>query len=108
MSEKLLLQILNEMQGVKSEIKGMKSEIHGINTEIKGMKQEMGEMNDRLTSIETLQHSIFQQTGNLTEYHTETIKHLTQMQSDIEFTYKKTAIHDLKFNRIENESLREQ
>ena len=89
-SEKLLQQILEELKGVKTELKDIKCE------------QQL--TNERLTNIEVKQQVIFEQTGNLTEYHNETISRIDRLQTDIEFTYQKTALHDLKINRMENNS----
>ena len=83
MSEVLLKQILEELQAIK---------------------QEQRVTNERLTNIETKQHVIFEQTGKLSEFHTETISRLDRLQTDVEFTYQKTALHDLKINRIVNDS----
>lgn len=82
-SEVLLKQILEELQAIK---------------------QEQQVTNERLTNIETKQQVIFEQTGKLSEYHTETISRIDRLQTDVEFTYQKTALHDLKLNRIENDS----
>lgn len=109
MSEALLKQILNEITGIKSDmaemkadITDMKAEINDMKSDITGIKTELQETNIRLTRIEKKQDGIFEQTGKLSEYHAETNVRFDQLQSDIEFTYQKTAIHDLKFNRIEN------
>lgn len=71
---------------------------------LQDIKHEQQVTNERLTNIEVKQQVIFEQTGKLSEYHTETISHLNNLRSDIEFTYQKTALHDLKINRIENTS----
>lgn len=75
-----------------------------ISEELQAIKQEQRVTNERLTNIETKQHFIFEQTGKLAEYHTETISRIDRLQTDVEFTYQKTALHDLKINRIENDS----
>lgn len=95
MSEKILQQILEELKGVKTELTD-------VRTELKDVKCEQQLTNDRLTNIEVKQQVIFEQTGNLTEYHHETISRIDRLQTDIEFTYQKTALHDLKINRMEN------
>lgn len=38
----------------------------------------------------------------MTQRFNETKKHLEHLEADIELTYQKTALHDLKFNRMEN------
>lgn len=94
MSEVLLQQILNEMKGIKNEVVDLKNEVTGI-------KDEQKLTNERLTSIESKQEIIYKQTGTLTETQSKSLSLLEHLQSDVEFTYKKTAMNDLKINRIE-------
>ena len=77
--------------------------LNQILAELKDIKHEQQITNNRLTNIEVKQQVIFEQTGK-PEYHTEAINRIDLLQTDIEFTYQKTALHDLKINRIENNS----
>lgn len=95
-------EIKNDLAGVKTEVAGMKNDVVSMKSEITNIKEELQETNKRLTRIEKKQNGIFEQTGKLSEYHDQTNARFDQLQTDIEFTYQKTAIHDLKFNRIEN------
>ena len=67
------------------------------------VKKEQQLTNKRLSSIESKQDIDYQQTGSLSE--TQTLSLLEQLQSDVEFTYQKTAMNDLKINRIETHSI---
>lgn len=82
----------------------MEKLLQQILAELKDVKHEQQITNERLTNIEEKQQMIYEQTGKITEYHTETTSRIDRLQTDIEFTYQKTALHDLKIHRIENNS----
>lgn len=116
MSEALLKQILQEVTGLKSDINelktdmqsvkvdiaGLKADVSGLKEDVASIKQEQIKMNERISRLETRQLAIYEQTGNLTTYHTETLARIDRLQTDVEFTYHKTAQHDLQLNRLEH------
>ncbi len=48
---------------------------------------------------------MYQQTSSLSETQTKTLSLFEHLQSDVEFTFQKTAMNDLKTNRIETYSI---
>ncbi len=48
---------------------------------------------------------MYQQTSSLSETQTKTLSLFEHLQSDVEFTYQKMAMNDLKTNRIETYSI---
>ncbi|PID24216.1 hypothetical protein CSV60_11050 [Sporosarcina sp. P7] len=118
MSDVLLQQILSEMKGIKTDISGIKSDVSTLksdvsalklhvevlNTDMSEVKKEQQLTNKRLSSIETKQDTIYINYVSLTEIQSKTLSLLEQLQTDVEFTYQKTAMNDLKINRIETNS----
>lgn len=106
LSEAILQKILSEITGLKDGMGSVTSEVSGLKNEMSSVKSEVNslkvETNKRLDAIEKKQQLIYNQTGNLTAYHTETMTEIRQLQKDVELTYQKTALHDLQINRLEN------
>ena len=69
------------------------------------MKKEQQLTNTRLSALESKQDAIYTHTSFLTEMQSKNLSLLEQLQSDVEFTYQKTAMNDLKINRIETHSI---
>lgn len=97
-----------DMDSMKSDINNLKSEMNDVKTDVTSMKTEQKTTNERLLSIEKKQNLIYSQTRNLTTYHTEIIAQIEQLHTDMEFTYQKTALHDLQLNRLQNISSQNQ
>lgn len=97
MNEQLLKQISDELKGVKEEIAGIKTDVFEI-------KLEQQKTNERLTSIESKQQIIYEQTGKLTEYHSETMSHLEQLatKDDLDSFDKKISQHEREIFKIKN------
>lgn len=72
MSEQMLQLILHEIKGIKTYITELKQDVSAI-------KFEQQITNDRLTKIQSKQGLIYNQTGKLSEYHTETIACFDQL-----------------------------
>lgn len=91
MSEKILQQILDELKEVKKEVSNV--------------KQEQKKTNERLTNIESKQNIIYEQTGKLTEYHTETMAGFQNLatKADLEYFDKKITEHDREIFKIKNQ-----
>ncbi|WP_144034677.1 hypothetical protein [Sporosarcina sp. P16b] len=111
MSDVLLQQILSEMKGIKTDISLIKSDVSALKLHVEVLNTDMSEVkierqltNKRLSSIETKQDTIYMNYVSLTEIQTKTLSLLEQLQTDVEFTYQKTAMNDLKINRIETNS----
>lgn len=69
------------------------------------IKQEQAITNDRLSSLETKQEIIYNQTGKLTESHSEMISLLKNLASkdDIDYLDKKIGEHDREIYKIKNQ-----
>lgn len=90
MSEQKLDLILKELQAVK--------------TEVSNIKKEQQITNERLTNIESKQNIIYEQTGKLTEYHTETMAGFEALatKEDLEYFDKKITEHDREIFKMKN------
>lgn len=70
MSEQILQQILEELKQIKTDQKIT---------------------NERLTTLESKQHTIYEQTGKLTEYHMETMSRFNELATKEDLTPIKQA-----------------
>lgn len=72
--------------------------------EIKEVKLEQQKTNERLTNIESKQNIIYEQTGKLTEYHTETMAGFKDLatKDDLEYFDKKITEHDREIFKMKN------
>lgn len=128
MSEPLLQQILAELQGIKSDISELKHDVtelkhdvgelkHDVSQlkqEVAGIKNEVAEINTRLTHveseiddlkettsrIETKQQIIFEQTGNLAEYHTDLQEELHHIKDRLQFTTVKLTENEFEIFKL--------
>lgn len=103
MSDVLLQQIFSEMKSIKtdvsvikSDVETLKSNVDALNTEMLEVKKEQQLTDKRLSSIESKQDIIYKQIGSLSEPQMKTLSLLKQLQLDVEFSYQKTAMNDLK------------
>lgn len=78
-SEQMLQLILHEIKGIKTDITELKQDVSELKQDISAIKSEQQITNDRLTRIESKQGLIYNQTGKLSEYHTETIARFDQL-----------------------------
>ncbi|MUV37120.1 hypothetical protein JNUCC1_00926 [Lentibacillus sp. JNUCC-1] len=90
MEKELLQQILAGIQDLKKEMVEVKT--------------EQKETSRRLTSMEGKLQIIYEQTGKLTEYHTETIENFEHLATKEDLTYfdKKITEHDREIFKIKN------
>ena len=112
MSDVLLQQIFSEMKSIKtdvsvikSDVGTLKSNVDALNTEMLEVKKKQQLTDKRLSSIESKQDIIYKQIGSLSEPQMKTLSLLKQLQLDVEFSYQKTAMNDLKISRIETHSV---
>ena len=73
-------------------------------SDLKSVKKEQQYTNERLTLIESKQNIIYEQTGKLTEYHTETMSGFDQLatKEDLSYFDKKITEHDREIFKIKN------
>lgn len=64
---------------IKESLQPIEKELQDLKQEIADIKIEQQKTNERLTSLESKQHIIYEQTGKLMEYHTETMVRLYQL-----------------------------
>jgi regulator of replication initiation timing len=86
MADRELLElVLNKVTNMEAEQQSVKKDISLIKEtmatkeEVTEIKLEQQKTNERLTSIESKQQIIYEQTGKLTEYHTETMSQFEQL-----------------------------
>ncbi|MFD1848818.1 hypothetical protein [Oceanobacillus bengalensis] len=91
-----LVALKQEQYEMKLEQQGTKQELAALRQEQQGMKQEQRITNERLTNIETKQSLIYNQTGKLTEYHTEIMSSFEKLATKDDLVYydKKIGEHD--------------
>lgn len=77
-----------------------------ILAELKEIKHEQQKTNERLDSIDSKQHIIYEQTGKLSEYHTETLSRLDNLatKDDLEYFDKKITEHDREIFKMKNKA----
>jgi len=111
MSDKLIQQILNvvmeikeELNGVKLEQAGIKQEFGGMKQENSGIKQEQETTNEHLSSLQSKQDLIYNQTCKLTEYHEEKQEKFERLATINDLKYYDTKIgeHDREIYNLKN------
>ncbi len=72
--------------------------------ELNEIKREQQNTNERLDRIDSKQYIIYEQTGKLSEYHTETLSQLDNLaaKDDLEYFDKKITEHDRKIYKMKN------
>lgn len=116
--EILLEQMMSELKDIrkdmvtKNDIKNMatKDDIKDtatkkdLNIVQKEIMNELDKTNKHLQSIDSKQHIIYEQTGKLSEFHTETLSILEQLatKEDLEYFDKKITEHDRNIFKIKN------
>ncbi|WP_208588675.1 hypothetical protein [Gracilibacillus suaedae] len=116
MAEKLLLEILDEIKGMKAEINGVNGTISGINGTIGGIKDEQTKVNQRLDEmdrqfnerfdrLENKTNAIQEQTAKISEYHMETMQKLNSKATKDDFNYLKEMVfkHDEEIYKIKSQ-----
>lgn len=75
-----------------------------MESEVKEIKNEQKKTNERLENIEAKQHIIYEQTGKLSEYHTQTLAHLEQLatKEDLDYFDKKISQHEREIFKLKN------
>lgn len=113
MDHSILNQILVEVKGVKTEVASLKADVNGLKAgmnslkgEVKELKTEQEKTNDRLSSIESKQNLIYEQTGTLSDFRTETLSRLDKLVSkgDLAYYDKKISEHDREIFNIKTSS----
>lgn len=74
----------------------MTGKVIGIENELKDFRTET------TTSLQILQTDQKGMRAEITQRFKEPKKSLERLKSDLEFTYQKTAMHELKLHRIES------
>ncbi|CAM3183484.1 hypothetical protein FITA111629_08555 [Filibacter tadaridae] len=89
--------------GMDQRFDGMDGRIDGMDGRIDSLESELKEFRaETKTALQVIQSGQQGTRTEMTQRFNETKKGLERLESDIEFTYQKTAMHDLKLNRIEN------
>ena len=99
-----------ELKAIDQRFDGMDQRFDGIDRRFDGMDERFDSLEGELkefraetkTALQVIQSGQQGTRAEMTQRFNETKKGLERLESDIEFTYKKTAMHDLKLNRIEN------
>lgn len=94
--EKKLDLILQKLEVLDDGMQQLNKRVGSIEFELKDFR---GETKTMLQVIQTGQQGTREE---ITQRFNETKKGLERLEADVEFTYQKTALHDLKFNRIKN------
>ncbi len=81
---------------ILDELQKLNQRVGNIETELKDFRSETK------TALQVIQTGQQRTREEMTQRFKETKSSLDRLESDIEFTYQKTALHDLKFHRIEN------
>ncbi|HLQ74248.1 MAG TPA: hypothetical protein VK125_08455 [Bacillota bacterium] len=102
MDNKVLHQILGEMQTMNSDMKELKTEVTSIKSDVAALKSEQQTTNERLAAIESKQTIMHEQTGKLTEYHSETMANFENLatKEDLAYFDKKITEHDRELFKI--------
>jgi len=95
-----------ELNPLRNELNGLKNEVNGLKNEVTQVKQEQQKTNERLTNLESKLHIVYEQTGKLTEYHTETMSKLEHLatKEDLEYYDKKISQHEREIFKIKNKA----
>ena len=96
--------IKNDISGMKQEIDGIKNEQTAIKQEISGIKQEQETTNEHLSSLQSKQDLIYNQTCKLTEYHEEKQEKFERLATINDLKYYDTKIgeHDREIYNLKN------
>ncbi|WP_186671142.1 hypothetical protein [Sporosarcina sp. BP05] len=91
------------LQPIHLELKAIDQRFDGMDERFDSLVGELKEFRDETkTALQVIQIGQQGTRTEMTQRFNETNKGLDRLESDIEFTYQKTAMHDLKLNRIEN------
>ena len=100
MNEQLLKQILEELQGVKGEVAGIKGEVAETNQRLTNVESNLQILKETTSRIESKQQVIYEQTGHLSEYHTELKNGLEDIKDRLHFNTHKLTETELEIFKL--------
>ena len=84
----MLQSVLSEsLTPIQTELQGLKNDVANIKNGIAEIKHEQQKFTKQLEGIDAKQQIIYEHTGKLTEYHTETMKSFEQLTSKENLSY---------------------
>lgn len=89
MSEKLLLQILDELKSFKESQQSMQGDIQSIQGDIQLIQGDIQILKDTAARIEGKQEIIYEHTARLSEYHTEVTNEIENVKDRLDFNTHK-------------------
>ncbi|GIN73195.1 hypothetical protein J14TS2_36700 [Bacillus sp. J14TS2] len=89
---------------LKTDVSNLKEDVSTLKVEQQKTSVHMAKMDERLSNLELKQDSIHEQTGKLSEYHSETISYFEVLatKEDLEYFDKKISEHEREIFKIKN------
>lgn len=81
--EQVLKLILSKLDTLEQGQNELKADVSVLKADVSGLKNDMDDLKSIVKRIEARQEIIYNQTANLTEYHTETINKLDTLQESV-------------------------
>ncbi|MGN7409431.1 hypothetical protein [Sporosarcina sp. SAFN-010] len=102
----------HRLDGMDNKFDGMNKKFDGMDNKFDGMDQRIGSLEVELkefpsetkTSLQLIQNGQRSTREEMTQRFNETREGFQRIEADFKFVNHKTADHELKFNRLENES----
>ncbi len=98
LENKLLLQVVDGLNGLRQDVTGLKEDVAGLKEDMKvvksditGLKEDVSGLKEGQSRIEKKLDAVYAQTAELTEFKTETKSDLAEIKGTLKFILNKNA-----------------